>query len=71
MADFLMKNYPDMKRISQLFGGVQNCMYVGVIATFEKQFYLPPNGINLEADSHVISLSVSLLLGGQIFDRYL
>ena len=45
-------------------------MYVGVNTTFERQFYLPPNGINLKDDSHVISLSTSALLGADISYRY-
>ena len=36
--------------------------YVGVNTTFERQFYLPTNGINLKDDSHVISLQYRYFL---------
>jgi hypothetical protein len=58
-------------RLSQLFSDGQIYMDGGVITTFERQILLPLNGRNLKDDSHVISLLVSLLLGGLIFYRYL
>jgi hypothetical protein len=52
--------------ISQLFGGTQKCMYVGVIATYGKHILLPLNSRNLINGSFIISLQCQHL-GALIF----
>jgi hypothetical protein len=57
--------------ISQLFMVGQISIDVGVNTIFERQFYLPPNGINLRNDSLVISLSISAIFSSEFHYRFI
>ena len=46
---------------------IQKYRYVGVNTNFERQFYLPQKGLNLKDGSHVISLSVYVILNAPNF----